>query len=130
MTLLVADVSDIHHFLHAFHKPQAGLIQAARQLLSGEQAPLRQKLLADLLHTVSENTEAETRAEDPPWFEGTPGPGAGVGLAGSWPRRGHQVPPQSLGGGPPGFCVLEAPGLASLLLRQLWESVRDVMCSV
>ncbi|XP_047725946.1 DNA fragmentation factor subunit beta isoform X2 [Prionailurus viverrinus] len=63
-------VSDIHHFLHAFHKPQAGLIQAARQLLSGEQAPLRQKLLADLLHTVSENTEAETRAEDPPWFEG------------------------------------------------------------
>ncbi|XP_053061996.1 DNA fragmentation factor subunit beta isoform X2 [Acinonyx jubatus] len=63
-------VSDIHHFLHAFHKPQAGLIQAARQLLSGEQAPLRQKLLADLLHTISENTEAETRAEDPPWFEG------------------------------------------------------------
>ncbi|GAB5574481.1 DNA fragmentation factor subunit beta isoform X2 [Prionailurus iriomotensis] len=66
----VGYVSDIHHFLHAFHKPQAGLIQAARQLLSGEQAPLRQKLLADLLHTVSENTEAETRAEDPPWFEG------------------------------------------------------------
>ncbi|KAF0880661.1 DNA fragmentation factor subunit beta [Crocuta crocuta] len=63
-------VSDIGRFLHAFHKPQAGLIQAARQLLSGEQAPLRQKLLADLLHTVSENTEAETRAEDPPWFEG------------------------------------------------------------
>nr|XP_060479584.1 DNA fragmentation factor subunit beta isoform X1 [Panthera onca] len=70
VTLLVADVSDIHHFLHVFHKPQAGLIQAARQLLSGEQAPLRQKLLADLLHTVSENTEAETRAEDPLWFEG------------------------------------------------------------
>ncbi|XP_029804399.1 DNA fragmentation factor subunit beta isoform X3 [Suricata suricatta] len=63
-------VSDIHRLLRAFHKPQAGLIQAARQLLAGERAPLRQKLLADLLHTVSENTEAETRDEDPPWFEG------------------------------------------------------------
>nr|XP_031319766.1 DNA fragmentation factor subunit beta isoform X9 [Camelus dromedarius] len=53
-----------------FQKPHAGLIQAARQLLSDERAPLRQKLLADLLHTVSENIAAETRAEDPPWFEG------------------------------------------------------------
>lgn len=68
--LLVADVSDISCFLSMFHEPHAGLIQAARQLLSGERAPLRQKLLADLLHTVSENSGAETRAEDPPWFEG------------------------------------------------------------
>uniref|UniRef100_A0A7N5JM58 DNA fragmentation factor subunit beta n=1 Tax=Ailuropoda melanoleuca TaxID=9646 RepID=A0A7N5JM58_AILME len=63
-------VSDLGRFLSAFHKPHAGLIQAARQLLSDEQAPLRQKLLADLLHTVSENIAAETRDEDPPWFEG------------------------------------------------------------
>ncbi|KAF5917407.1 hypothetical protein HPG69_007001 [Diceros bicornis minor] len=63
-------VSDISHFLNVFHKPHEGVIQAARQLLSGEQAPLRQKLLADLLHTVSENISAETRAEDPTWFEG------------------------------------------------------------
>ncbi|XP_027424908.1 DNA fragmentation factor subunit beta isoform X2 [Zalophus californianus] len=63
-------VSDISRFLSAFHKPHAGLIQAAQQLLSDEQAPLRQKLLADLLHTISENIAAETRAEDPPWFEG------------------------------------------------------------
>nr|XP_045754805.1 DNA fragmentation factor subunit beta isoform X2 [Mirounga angustirostris] len=63
-------VSDISRLLSAFHKPHAGLIQAAQQLLSDEQAPLRQKLLADLLHTVSENIAAETRAEDPPWFEG------------------------------------------------------------
>ncbi|XP_026375777.1 DNA fragmentation factor subunit beta isoform X1 [Ursus maritimus] len=63
-------VSDLSRFLSAFHKPHAGLIQAARQLLSDEQAPLRQKLLADLLHTVSENIAAETRDEDPPWFEG------------------------------------------------------------
>lgn len=75
----VADVSDISRFLGVFHKPHVGVIQAAQQLLSGEQAPLRQKLLADLLHTVSGNIEAETRAEDPPWFEGASGSGA-VGL--------------------------------------------------
>ncbi|KAM7100308.1 DNA fragmentation factor subunit beta isoform 1-T1 [Molossus nigricans] len=63
-------VSDISRFLSVFHKPHAGVIQAARQLLSDEQAPLRQKLLADLLHTISENIMAETRAEDPPWFQG------------------------------------------------------------
>ncbi|XP_036918000.1 DNA fragmentation factor subunit beta isoform X2 [Sturnira hondurensis] len=63
-------VSDISRFLSVFHKPHVGVIQAARQLLSDEQAPLRQKLLADLLHTISENIAAETRAEDPPWFEG------------------------------------------------------------
>ncbi|XP_059547486.1 DNA fragmentation factor subunit beta isoform X2 [Myotis daubentonii] len=63
-------VSDISRFLSVFHRPHVGVIQAARQLLSDEQAPLRQKLLADLLHTVSENIAAETRAEDPPWFEG------------------------------------------------------------
>ncbi|KAM5160500.1 DNA fragmentation factor subunit beta isoform 1-T1 [Callospermophilus lateralis] len=63
-------VSDISRFLSMFHEAQAGVIEAARQLLSGERAPLRQKLLADLLHTVSQNISAETRAQDPPWFEG------------------------------------------------------------
>lgn len=67
----VAVVSDISRFLSVFQEPHAGVIQAARQLLSDERAPLRQKLLADLLGTVSENIAAETRAEDPPWFEGT-----------------------------------------------------------
>ncbi|XP_057410628.1 DNA fragmentation factor subunit beta isoform X4 [Balaenoptera acutorostrata] len=62
--------SDISRFLSVFQKPHAELIQAARQLLSDERAPLRQKLLADLLGTVSENIAAETRAEDAPWFEG------------------------------------------------------------
>lgn len=66
----MADVSDISCFLSMFHRPHVEVIQAARQLLSDEQAPLRQKLLADLLHTISENITAETRAEDPPWFEG------------------------------------------------------------
>ncbi|KAL4831999.1 hypothetical protein H8958_018383 [Nasalis larvatus] len=63
-------VSDIGRFLSAFHKPHAGLVQAAQQLLCDEQAPQRQRLLADLLHNVSQNIVAETRAEDPPWFEG------------------------------------------------------------
>nr|XP_011765487.1 DNA fragmentation factor subunit beta isoform X1 [Macaca nemestrina] len=63
-------VSDIGRFLSAFHEPHAGLVQAAQQLLCDEQAPQRQRLLADLLHNVSQNIAAETRAEDPPWFEG------------------------------------------------------------
>lgn len=63
-------VSDISRFVSMFHRPHVEVIQAARQLLSDERAPLRQKLLADLLHTISENITAETRAEDPPWFEG------------------------------------------------------------
>lgn len=63
-------VSDITRFLSVFNEPHAGVIQAARQLLSDEQAPLRQKLLADLLHHVSQNITAETREQDPSWFEG------------------------------------------------------------
>ncbi|KAL1776192.1 DNA fragmentation factor subunit beta [Sigmodon hispidus] len=65
-----ADVSDITRFLSVFNEPHAGIIQAAQQLLSDEQAPLRQKLLADLLHHVSQNITAETREQDPSWFEG------------------------------------------------------------
>lgn len=68
--LVVTDVSDITRFLSVFNEPHAGVIQAARQLLSDEQAPLRQKLLADLLHHVSQNITAETREQDPSWFEG------------------------------------------------------------
>lgn len=63
-------VSDITRLLSVFNEPHAGVIQAARQLLSDEQAPLRQKLLADLLHHVSQNITAETREQDPSWFEG------------------------------------------------------------
>lgn len=74
----VADVSDISRFLSVFQEPHAEVIVAARQLLSAEQAPLRQKLLSDLLHSVSQNIPAEDRAEDPPWFEGACGLGFGV----------------------------------------------------
>ncbi|CAH7447953.1 DNA fragmentation factor subunit beta isoform X1 [Phodopus roborovskii] len=63
-------VSDITRFLSVFNEPHAGVIRAARQLLSDERAPQRQKLLADLLHHVSQNVTAETREQDPSWFEG------------------------------------------------------------
>lgn len=112
--LLVADVSDLSRFLSAFHKPHAGLIQAARQLLSDEQAPLRQKLLADLLHTVSENIAAETRDEDPPWFEGSWG--VGSGRACSEPAvQGGPDPAAVPGPGP--ISALAALGLAFLFLN-------------
>nr|XP_048272200.1 DNA fragmentation factor subunit beta isoform X3 [Myodes glareolus] len=68
--VVVADVSDITRFLSVFNEPHAGVIRAARQLLSDERAPLRQKLLADLLHHVNQNITAETRGQDPSWFEG------------------------------------------------------------
>ncbi|XP_005404185.1 PREDICTED: DNA fragmentation factor subunit beta isoform X3 [Chinchilla lanigera] len=63
-------VSDIGRLLSVFQEPHTGAIQAVRQLLADERAPLRKKLLADLLQSASQNMEAETRAEDPPWFEG------------------------------------------------------------
>ncbi|XP_069893283.1 DNA fragmentation factor subunit beta isoform X2 [Dipodomys merriami] len=63
-------VSDLGRFLSVFQEPHSAVIQAARQLLADEQAPLRQKLLADLLHNASQNIAAETREQDPPWFEG------------------------------------------------------------
>lgn len=63
-------MSDIGRFLSVFQEPHAGVLQAARQLLEDEQAPLRQKLLADLLQSASQNIAAETRAQDPPWFDG------------------------------------------------------------
>lgn len=86
--LPLADVSDISRVLSVFHRPHVGVIQAARQLLSNERAPLRQKLLADLLHTVSENIAAETRAEDPPWFEGA----WELGLGSCWAWEGSPEP--------------------------------------
>ncbi|XP_001376769.3 DNA fragmentation factor subunit beta [Monodelphis domestica] len=63
-------ISDIHRFLTIFYQPQADVIQAAQKLLTDERAPLRQKVLADFLHNINENIQAETREEDAPWFEG------------------------------------------------------------
>ncbi|XP_041507543.1 DNA fragmentation factor subunit beta isoform X1 [Microtus oregoni] len=63
-------VSDITRFLSVFNEQHAGVVRAAQQLLSHERDPLRQKLLADLLHHVNQNITAETREQDPSWFEG------------------------------------------------------------
>ncbi|XP_074704217.1 DNA fragmentation factor subunit beta isoform X1 [Strix aluco] len=62
--------SDIERFLAALSTQRDAVVAAARQLLSDERAPRRQKLLADLLHNLSENILAEDRQEDGKWFEG------------------------------------------------------------
>ena len=48
-----------------------GLIEAARGLLSDEQAPKRRKILTDLLLNLEDRSELESREEDEDWFKGT-----------------------------------------------------------
>lgn len=60
----------MERLLAAFHSQQDAVIKAAQKLLSDEQAPRRQKLLADLIHNLQENISAEDRQEDSKWFEG------------------------------------------------------------
>ncbi|NXH18768.1 DFFB factor, partial [Bucco capensis] len=62
--------SDIERFLSAFCSHGAAVVEAARSLLSDERAPRRQKLLADLIHNLSENILAEDKEQDRSWFEG------------------------------------------------------------
>ncbi|KAM6241102.1 LOW QUALITY PROTEIN: DNA fragmentation factor subunit beta [Porphyrio hochstetteri] len=62
--------SDIERFLAAFCSQGDAVVEAARQLLSDERAPRRQKLLADLIHNLSGNVLAEDKEDDKPWFEG------------------------------------------------------------
>ncbi|KAM8755759.1 DNA fragmentation factor subunit beta [Acanthopagrus schlegelii] len=47
-----------------------GLIEAARGLLSDEQAPKRRKILTDLLLNLEDRSELESREEDEDWFKG------------------------------------------------------------
>ncbi|NXG79464.1 DFFB factor, partial [Baryphthengus martii] len=61
---------DIEGFLAAFCSQGHAVVAAARRLLWDERAPQRQKLLADLIHNLSENILAEAREEDENWFEG------------------------------------------------------------
>ncbi|XP_035200399.1 DNA fragmentation factor subunit beta [Oxyura jamaicensis] len=63
-------VSDVERLLAAFHSQRDAIVEAAQKLLSDEQAPRRQKLLADLIHNLHENISAEDRQEDSKWFEG------------------------------------------------------------
>lgn len=65
-----AGASDIERLLGAFCSQGEAVVEAARRLLSDERAPRRQKLLADLIHNLSENILAEDRAQDSGWFEG------------------------------------------------------------
>ncbi|XP_073326978.1 DNA fragmentation factor subunit beta [Pagrus major] len=46
------------------------LIEAARGLLSDEQAPKKQKILTDLLLNLDDKSELERREEDEDWFKG------------------------------------------------------------
>ncbi|NXT93306.1 DFFB factor, partial [Anhinga rufa] len=61
---------DIERLLSAFHNRRDAVVREARRLLSGERAPGRQKLLADLVRNLSENILAEDKGDDAPWFEG------------------------------------------------------------
>ncbi|XP_003227886.1 DNA fragmentation factor subunit beta isoform X3 [Anolis carolinensis] len=63
-------VSEIQRFLDAFSSQTDGIVRAAQGLLSGEEAPKRRKLLADLIHNLSQNIEAESREDDEKWFQG------------------------------------------------------------
>ncbi|NXT47487.1 DFFB factor, partial [Pluvianellus socialis] len=62
--------SDIERFLAAACRQGDAVVQAARRLLSDERAPRRQKLLADLIHSLSGDILAERRGQDERWFEG------------------------------------------------------------
>ncbi|XP_075376517.1 DNA fragmentation factor subunit beta isoform X1 [Mycteria americana] len=65
-----AGASDIERFLAAFYNQRDAVVEAARKLLSDEQGPRRQKLLADLIHNLNENILAEDKEDDKKWFEG------------------------------------------------------------
>ncbi|XP_055655516.1 DNA fragmentation factor subunit beta isoform X2 [Falco peregrinus] len=61
--------SDIERFLAASCTQSRAVVEAAQKLLSDERAPRRQKLLADLIHNLSENILAEDKEDDKKWFE-------------------------------------------------------------
>ncbi|XP_021230288.1 DNA fragmentation factor subunit beta isoform X2 [Numida meleagris] len=61
---------DVERFLAALCSRTDAVVEAARRLLEDERAPRRQRLLADLIHNLSGDSEAERRDEDGKWFEG------------------------------------------------------------
>ncbi|XP_070615116.1 DNA fragmentation factor subunit beta [Erythrolamprus reginae] len=63
-------VSEIERFLSTFSSCSSHMVQEAQRLLSGEEAPMRCKLLSDLIQNLSENISAESRQDDERWFEG------------------------------------------------------------
>ncbi|KAK9392166.1 DNA fragmentation factor subunit beta [Crotalus adamanteus] len=63
-------VGEIERFLSTFSSYSSGIVRAAQGLLTGEEAPKRCRLLADLIQNLNENISAESRKEDETWFEG------------------------------------------------------------
>ncbi|XP_069805133.1 DNA fragmentation factor subunit beta isoform X2 [Dendropsophus ebraccatus] len=76
LVLLTADqtwegfVRDIDRLLSAFYSRQSEVTEAARKLLSDEQAPHRRKILVDFIQNLNENILAENREDDKSWFDG------------------------------------------------------------
>ncbi|XP_044130696.1 DNA fragmentation factor subunit beta-like [Bufo gargarizans] len=63
-------VTDIGRLLNAFYTRQTDVTEAARKLLTDEQAPQRRKILVDFIQNLNENILAENREDDKSWFEG------------------------------------------------------------
>ncbi|KAM9830026.1 DNA fragmentation factor subunit beta [Syngnathus typhle] len=62
-------VCDIAQLLNSDQHTKA-LVRAAKGLLAGEKSPKRQKILSDLLRTLEDRSELESRDEDEDWFRG------------------------------------------------------------
>ncbi|XP_078110645.1 DNA fragmentation factor subunit beta [Sander vitreus] len=62
-------VCDIGQLLNT-DRHAAGLVEAAKGLLSDEQSPKRRKILTDLLFNLEDRSELESREEDEDWFKG------------------------------------------------------------
>ncbi|KAM4703139.1 DNA fragmentation factor subunit beta [Rhinophrynus dorsalis] len=63
-------ITDIGHFLNELYKIKTNIVETAQKMLLGENAPEKQKMLADFIHNLKGNIVAETRDEDEQWFEG------------------------------------------------------------
>ncbi|NXY51283.1 DFFB factor, partial [Ceuthmochares aereus] len=62
--------SDIEELLGTFCMHREAVVGTVKMLLDDEQAPGRQRLLADLIHNLSDNSQAESKEQDQSWFEG------------------------------------------------------------
>ncbi|XP_058498828.1 DNA fragmentation factor subunit beta isoform X1 [Solea solea] len=67
--LPISVMCDIGHLL-SLDQHTDGLIEAAKELLSGTQSPKRRKILTDLLLNLKDRSEVESREEDEEWFKG------------------------------------------------------------
>ncbi|NWH76287.1 DFFB factor, partial [Piaya cayana] len=63
-------VSDIEQLLGTLSTHRCAVVEMAKLCLAKEQAPAMLRLLADLIHNLSENSQAESKEQDESWFEG------------------------------------------------------------